>query len=109
MQTVLGAAKSETPRGKGIGADYVVVPTVGQTARPPQGKQDRSLGGPVKQGSAALNDHKPGDRLVITDPRSAYYGQVGTVEAKGETGGLYLKHEDGRVVYHPWGYDIERK
>ena len=48
---------------------------------------------------------KLGDTVKITDPKSAYYGQTGIVERKGDTGGLYVKHDDGKIVYHPWGYE----
>lgn len=51
---------------------------------------------------------KAGESVVIVDPTSAYCGQIGVVDRRGDSGGLWIKHEDGQVVYHPWGYDIVR-
>lgn len=49
-------------------------------------------------------DPKQGDKVKITDYRSTFYGQVGVCEKQGERGGWWVRHEDGRLVYHPLGY-----
>lgn len=48
---------------------------------------------------------KRGDRIRIVDPKSVYYGQEGVVDDIGMRGQLYVRHADGRVVFHPWGYE----
>ncbi len=52
-----------------------------------------------------IDDFKEGEMVRITDIRSVYYGQIGEVDREGKTGGLYIKHSDGQVVYHPWGFE----
>jgi len=52
---------------------------------------------------------KLGEMVEIIDPKSKYYGQTGKVVKEGKTGGLYIKHDDGQEVYHPWGWERVRK
>jgi hypothetical protein len=51
-----------------------------------------------------LTDELIGKTVEITNFRSAYYGQCGVVVDKGFKGGVYVRHDDGETVYHPWGY-----
>lgn len=55
-----------------------------------------------------MHEWKPGEKTQITDRVSAYFNQVGTVERLGKSGGLYVRHADNEVEYHPWGFDIVR-
>lgn len=52
-----------------------------------------------------FDDFKKGEKVRITDKRSIYCGQIGEVESEAKTGGLNVKHSDGRTIYHPWGFE----
>lgn len=55
-----------------------------------------------------MHKWKIGDRCEITNRVSAYYGQEGVIESFSPTGIPCVRHKDGKLVYHPWGYDIIR-
>lgn len=46
-----------------------------------------------------------GVEVRITNAKSVYYQQTGTIEEIGEIGGWYVRHPDGEVAYHPWGLE----
>lgn len=56
-----------------------------------------------------MKDWKPGDSAQVSDRLHPRFGEVGVVERLGETGGLWVRHQDGVLIYHPWGYDIVRR
>ena len=50
-----------------------------------------------------------GERVRIEDPRSARYGEVGTLEPHPDTGNLWVRHEDGALIFHPFGLSRVRQ
>lgn len=55
----------------------------------------------------ALTPARVGDTVVITNGRSPYCGQTGIVVSPAKDDKLLcVKHDDGQVVAHPWGYQI---
>jgi len=50
------------------------------------------------------HEYRPGNYVRITDPKSNYFKELGIVDRKGITGGLWVKHNDEEIVYHPYGY-----
>ena len=58
----------------------------------------------------AIEDRfREGEEVKITDSVSIYYGQIGIVDHEASMGGLYIKHKDGKIVLHPYGWERVRK
>lgn len=59
----------------------------------------------------AVFDPIPHGSLVrITNTKSVYYGQTGVVVPYEATEkGWYVRHDDGEIVFHPWGIDVIRR